>query len=257
VIAPDRVAVIVQARMNSRRLPGKALAPLAGAPAIVRMLERVRRVRRAAHHLVATSDAASDDPLAIACQDRGIPCARGPLDDVLGRMIAAVPRGCDVVVRLTGDCPLIDPVLVDRHIERFAEEGPLAQYVSNAVERTFPDGLDVEVVSLETLAEAGRSATDLFDREHVTPWIQRNARATAVTQRVDLSALRWVLDTPDDYAALSAVYTALHPENPRFDTRAVCELLMRRPELVRVADGASAPDMIERMSRWLAGEESR
>jgi spore coat polysaccharide biosynthesis protein SpsF len=253
---PGRVVVVVQARMSSARLPGKVLAPLAGAPAIVRMMERVQRVTRASHRLVATSHDVSDDRLAAACRERGIPCARGDLDDVLGRIMAAVPPECDVIVRLTGDCPLVDPALVDRHIERFDDEHPAAEYVSNAVERTYPDGLDVEVMSRTILAEADRRATARFDREHVTPWIQRHARAVAITQTVDLSALRWVLDTPADYACLSEIYATLYPEQPRFDSRAVYELLTRRPELMCVADGASAAMMLERAREWLAEGES-
>jgi spore coat polysaccharide biosynthesis protein SpsF len=243
---PNRVAVLVQARLTSARLPGKVLAPLAGAPAIVRMLQRVRRVTRAGHIVVATSHDPSDDPLASVCEAEGVACVRGPLDDVLGRMAAAVPDGCDVVVRLTGDCPLVDPRLVDRHIDVF-ESAEEADYVTNAVVRTFPDGLDVEVFGRTILDAAARSAGSPYDREHVTPWIRRHGRMVPVTQPTDLSALRLVLDTPADYECLRSVYAILHPVAPDFDTRAVYRLLVEQPGLIRVADGTPADAMRARL----------
>jgi spore coat polysaccharide biosynthesis protein SpsF len=254
MIDPDRVAVVVQARMTSTRLPGKALALLAGEPAILRMMERVSRVTHAAHHVVATSTDATDDPLVAVCRSRGLRCVRGSLEDVLGRVVVATPPQCDVVVRLTADCPLIDPAVVDRHIERFAEEGLAAEYVTNTVVRTYPKGLDVEVVRLDLLIEANRRATSPYDREHVTPWIRRHARVVPVKQDVDLSALRWVLDTADDYTFLAAVYAALHPDDPHFDSRAVCRLLVSRPEWVRVEEGESVIEAITSLQKFLAAD---
>jgi spore coat polysaccharide biosynthesis protein SpsF len=247
-------AIVVQARMSSTRLPGKVLSPLAGEPAIVRMMQRLERVRCASYRVVATSRDSSDDPLAAACQRYGIPCVRGSLDDVLGRVVAATPRENGAVVRLTADCPLVDPALVDAHLERFAQEGPSAEYVTNAVVRTYPDGLDVEVVSRELLVEADRRATSAFDREHVTPWIQRHARTLFVTQPVDLSELRWVLDTSSDYESLSSIYAALYQDDPLFASRSVYELLVSRPELIRAVDGTSRTDLVGRMRELLALE---
>ena len=232
------VAVIVQARMSSRRLPGKVLLPLAGAPALARMMERVARVRGADRRLVATSDRAEDDAIAQAGETFGFEVRRGPLDDVLARVDRAVPRGCDVVVRLTADCPLVDPALVDRHIARFRRGRPCAEYVTNAVVRTQPDGLDVEVVSRALLRRAARAARDPYDREHVLPWVRRRARLLPVTQETDLSALRWTLDTRADYRMIKAVYAELYGRNPRFGATDVYRLLLRRPELIRVAGRA-------------------
>jgi len=247
----NRVAVIVQARMSSSRLPGKVLSQLAGAPAIVRMIERIRRVRNVARVLVATSDDASDDPLVAECNLRRIESVRGSLDDVLDRLAKAAPADCGVVVRLTGDCPLVDPELVDRHVERYAAAGSEDVYVSNAVRRTYPDGLDVEVMSRHLLAEAARVATDGYDREHVTPWIQRNATQVAITQSIDLSDVRLVLDTPSDYSAIAGIYDMLYPVNERFSSADVYRLLIDRPDLIRLAGDASVEGARDRMRRLL------
>lgn len=242
-----RVAVVVQARTSSRRLPGKVLLPLAGEPAIVRMLERVARVRRADRLVLATSFDPSDDALAETVAARGYEVVRGPLDDVLARFVAAVPPGFDTVVRLTGDCPLVDPELVDRHIEIFAQEQPKAEYVTNAVVRSWPDGLDVEVVGRALLERAHAEACRPEDREHVLPWVRRHATLRAVTRAdgcsgdpsVDLSALRWTLDTRADYETIAAIYDALHPLDPAFGSDSVYDLLVKRPHLIHLAGGAS------------------
>lgn len=244
-----RVAVVVQARMSSTRLPGKVLRPLAGAPALARMMERVARVSLAHSTVVATSDRADDDPLVEMCEARGILVSRGPLDDVLARVLRAVPPDFDTVVRLTGDCPLVDPALVDRHVETFLRARPRSEYVTNAVVRTYPDGLDVEVVSRDLLVRAEREAATAYDREHVLTWAREHARMEPLTQSADLSALRWTLDTPRDYDAISGIYAALYPERPEFSSGDVYRLLVRRPELIRV-EGTDELDPGERIS-WV------
>jgi spore coat polysaccharide biosynthesis protein SpsF len=256
-----KVAVIVQARMSSSRLPGKVLLPLAGAPALARMMERVARVRGVAASLVATSDRRDDDAI-VRCAERfGFEVRRGPLDDVLARVDRAVPRGCDVVVRLTADCPLVDPALVERHLARYARARSPAGYVTNAVVRTQPDGLDVEVVSRALLRRAARLARDPYDREHVLPWVRRRARLLPVTQATDLSGLRWTLDTRADYRVIRAIYAALYERNPRFGATDVYRLLLRRPALIRVAGRArlgraERRDWQDRIERHLRRERA-
>jgi spore coat polysaccharide biosynthesis protein SpsF (cytidylyltransferase family) len=248
MIPPKRVAILIQARMTSTRLPGKVLAPLAGRPAILWVVERARAVGGVGHCLLATSTDPSDDPLADLCRAEGIPCARGALQDVLGRMCAAVPAGVRAVVRLTGDCPLSDPALVELHLRRFAALHAGPRYVTNAATRTYPDGLDVEVMDVELLREADRRATDPGDREHVTPWIRRHAAVTPVIQAEDLSALRWVLDTPADRAVLDAMLGALPPG---FGSAEVYRLLLQRPELVHLADATPVEEILGRIARLL------
>lgn len=240
------VVILVQARMSSKRLPGKVTRPLAGQPSILRMMARVAQVSLADERWLVTSQDPSDDELFRLTQAAGINCFRGSLEDVLGRFVAACPRSADTVVRLTGDCPLIDPGLVDAVIREHLAAQPNVDYSSNAVERTQPDGLDVEVFSRSILERAAREATLTSDREHVTPWIIRAGRKRAHRQRVDLSALRWTLDTEADYQNIAAIYEALHPMKPHFDRFDVYRLLVSEPSLIRVAGRDTlSPDEIE------------
>lgn len=234
----DRVVIVVQARMSSSRLPGKVLMQLAGRPSLVRLMERISRSKRADECLVATSEDDSDDPVAEACQREGIRCVRGSLANVLSRYHkAARTADAGVVVRVTGDCPLHDPLVIDDSIDLFARERAQLSYVSNVDERTYPDGLDVEVMDFTSLDEAERRATSKWDREHVTPYIRRHMRKRTLSQEVDLQDLRWTLDYADDYAAIGEIYNELVGSDrlASFTTTDVYRLLLVRPDLIRTA----------------------
>ena len=252
-----RVVIVVQARVSSTRLPDKVLRPLAGAPALVRLMERVGRVAGADERVVATSDDATDDRVASLCRDHDIRCVRGPLHDVLARYHAAgVAAGAEVVVRITGDCPLLDPALIDTCIARFHENAPHVDYCSNVDERTFPDGLDVEVLSFRALDGAFHGASMRSDREHVTPYVRRHFRKCTVAQAVDLSDLRWTLDYVEDYTVIAAIYEALYARTPSFTVRDVYGLLLERPELIwtstrRPVDAAGRQDVCARIEELL------
>lgn len=210
---------ILQARMSSTRLPGKVLRPLAGRPMIERQIERLRRCTTLERLIVATSVEPSDDPLADHLTSLGVDLFRGSLTDVLDRYLGAA-RAFDVrgqVVRLTADCPLADPEVIDACVRLHANLG--VDYVSNGRRRTYPHGLDVEAFDITALAAAAAEASDPYDREHVTPFIYRNPQRFslgALTQEIDESALRWTVDTPEDYAFVERVYAALYPGNPAF-----------------------------------------
>ncbi|MCC6993610.1 MAG: glycosyltransferase family protein [Deltaproteobacteria bacterium] len=233
----SRVVIIVQARMSSSRLPGKVLMPLAGRPALVRLMERMYEVSGAAEALVATSVAPSDDAVTELCAREGIRCQRGSLDDVLLRYhSAARAASADVVVRITGDCPLHDPAVIDECIGLYHVDKQHVAYVSNVDERTYPDGLDVEVASFAALDQAQRSARSRFEREHVTPWIRRHCRKRSMVQAVDLSDLRWTLEHREDYQVIAAIYDALANDSvPPFGARAIYQLLLHRPNLILTA----------------------
>jgi spore coat polysaccharide biosynthesis protein SpsF len=224
---------LLQARVGSSRLPGKVLKPILGQPMLLRQLERVRRARSLEHLIVATSTDPADDALEQLCGEGGVECFRGSLNDVLDRFYqAALPFAPQHIVRLTGDCPLADPDLIDR-VVRFHLDGDYDD-VGNAVEATFPDGLDVEVVRFPALEQAWREARTPFDREHVTMFIHANParfRIGSYQNDVNLSHLRWTVDEPDDFALVEAIYEALYPANPTFTTADVLDLLDIRPEL--------------------------
>lgn len=218
---------VLQARMSSRRLPGKVLRDLEGAPMLARQIERVRRAADL-DLVVATSDRASDDPVAALCRELDVDCHRGSLDDVLARVLDAVDgRPGDPLVRLTGDCPLTDPTLIEDVVARHLDRG--ADYSSNVLERHLPDGLDVEVVEREALREAAAASRDPADREHVTRFIWRQPerfRLHAVRQaHEELAALRWTVDHEEDLRFVRQVYRALYPVRPHFGWRDVLALV--------------------------------
>lgn len=221
--------------MSSTRLPGKVMRDLAGAPMIVRQIERLRRCRRLDALVVATSEKPPDDPLAAAMQALELPVFRGSLTDVLGRFVAATDAfgPAEHVVRLTADCPLTEPAVIDALVDLHLERG--TDYASNVVPtRTFAHGLDAEIVRAEVLRAAAEEATDAYDREHVTPFVNRRPERfpqACLTQAADDAQLRWTVDTPDDFAFVEAVYAALHADNPLFGPPEIKALVADRPDL--------------------------
>ena len=195
-----KTVAIVQARMSSSRLPGKVLEPLNDMPLIIFMLERLKKCTKVDHICLATSEEESDGKLAAAVEKAGFSVFRGSLNDVLDRFYTVAKKyRADFVVRLTGDCPLIDHDLVDRLIADI-EDGEF-DYISNIDPPTFPDGLDCEVVTMEALTRAFNESELKSDREHVTPYIRKDGngfRMKNVLSAVDLSDHRWTVDYPDD-----------------------------------------------------------
>lgn len=230
---------VLQARMSSTRLPGKVLAPILGRPMIARQLERLARATRLERLVVATSIDPGDDPLAAECAALGVACFRGSLDDVLDRFHAALAgTGARQVVRLTADCPLTDPALIDALVEFHLTGG--YDYSSNCVPPTLPDGLDAEILKIEVLERAWREAREKADREHVTQYVVKRPqvfRIGALTNDEDLSAHRWTVDEPEDLEFVRRVYTELYPGNPAFGWRDVLALVARHPEIAAINRG--------------------
>ena len=226
---------VIQARMSSSRLPGKVLLPLAGEPMIVRQLERTTRASTLDRIVVATSSDPGDDQLADALTGAGIEVIRGPLEDVLARYQQAIETyRPDVVVRMTADCPLISPTIIDHVVQAFHASD--ADYVSNTMQPTYPDGQDVEVVTAKALQEAAVTFTDPYEREHVTLGIYRRPEDFTIENVIDPtgrdnSHLRWTVDTPQDFEFVSEVYANLFPTE--FEYEDVLELLERRSDLMR------------------------
>lgn len=208
-----RCIAFVQARMSSSRLPGKVLAPIDGRPAIVHLVDRARQARLLDDVVVVTSTDASDDPLADALRMAGVPAFRGDLNDVLSRYVAAArAHPCDEVVRLTGDCPLVDPSVVDAVVALRRSTG--ADYASNVDPPTFPDGLDCECFTTAVLERAHALASPGPAREHVTLWMRGEAAGLARANHrciVDASHLRLTVDYPDDLEAVRRIVALTGP----------------------------------------------
>lgn len=230
------ILAIVQARVSSARLPGKVLAPVLGRPMILRQVERAVRAERIDKLLVATSTDASDDALEAELMAAGVICFRGSLDDVLDRFYrAAAADQPEHVVRLTGDCPLADPELIDDVID-FHLAGRY-DYTSDALEPTFPDGLDAEVFRFSCLETAFFEARLPSEREHVTPFMYSHPdrfRIGSYKGDRDLSHLRWSVDEPADLEFVRLVYEQLYPARPSFTTADVLALIAAHPELAAV-----------------------
>ena len=226
------VTAILQARMSSSRLPGKALKPLLGKPMLERQVERLLRSRRITTLVLATSSDKSDDPLAELCARMNVACFRGSLNDVLDRFYqAACAFPSDTIVRLTGDCPLADPDLIDRVITHFEESR--VDYASNTLTPTFPDGLDAEVFSFEALRTAWQEARLPSEREHVTSYLYKHPnqfRLACLRYSEDLSSLRWTVDESKDFEFVESVYQALYPSNPTFSWTDVLAWVRAHPE---------------------------
>lgn len=232
-----RTIVIIQARMGSSRLPGKVLADINGLPMVAHVLERARSITGVDDVVVATSDATVDDPLAEHVNVRlGAPVYRGSEHDVLGRFHgAARAHSAEVVIRVTGDCPLLSPEVSARVLEGLLAAGAGVSYSSNLFPRTYPRGLDTEAFFFEALETAFAHATSPADREHVTPfiWSQpgRFARANVVDPNRDNSRLRWTVDTPADLEVVRGLLHGWAPGDALRSYEALLRILEAQPEL--------------------------
>jgi len=225
-----RVVTIIQARMGSTRLPGKVLAEVSGRSVLARTVERARRATRAAETVVATTERPADGAIEEECRRLGAPIFRGSEADVLDRYLRAARLfRAEVVVRVTADCPLIDPGVMDRVIGAFLVEGP--DYASNTLERSYPRGLDTEAFSLEALTRAWIEAAEPAHREHVTSYLWKNPgrfRLLSVRGDRDLGHHRWCVDEAADLELIRAIYRRLGDE-PAWEE--VVALVEREPGL--------------------------
>jgi len=231
----SKTVAIVQARMGSTRLPGKVLMDLAGQTVLARVLRRLGRARRIDGMLVATANTAADDVIVQECSRLGVPCFRGSEDDVLDRYYqAGLDAGATAIVRVTSDCPLIEPAIVDQTIQAFFDGQ--ADYASNVFPRTYPRGLDVEVFTASALARAWREASAPHQREHVTPYFYEHSglfRLASFCGLQDYSSFRWTLDTADDLKMIRAIYDCFDGRDD-FHWLEVAALMERRPEMAQL-----------------------
>ncbi len=228
------VVIIIQARMGSTRLPGKVLRDIAGKPMLQHIIERLRCCRIAQGIVLATTTLKEDDRLEDFAREFNLSCYQGETQDVLARYYGAATRyGAEVIVRICADDPLIDPQVVDQVIGEHL--GSDSDYTSNAIENTFPLGLNTEVFNYNVLEKAHREASKNEEREHVTPYIWRHPeifKLHNVANDADYSYLRWTIDTEDDLAFVRKIYE--HFPNNAFSWKEVLHLLEMHPEWLEI-----------------------
>jgi spore coat polysaccharide biosynthesis protein SpsF len=237
-----RTVAIIQARMSSSRLPGKVLLDLAGQPMLVRVVERVRRARFVDAVAVATTTDPADDPIETLCRERGYLVYRGSMFDVLDRFYGAARQfGADVIVRVTADCPIIDPDVVDHTVAAFWANQ--ADFAANRLpppwKRTWPIGLDTEVCSFAALERAWKEARLPYEREHVMPYfydVEGRFKIVVTDHDPDYGSQRWTVDTQEDLDLLRAIFTYFGGQDT-FSWLDVLRLMEREPRLASINAG--------------------
>jgi len=248
------VVAIIQARMSSTRLPGKVLLDIAGEPMLARVVARTSRASTVQRVIVATTSDSSDDPVAAWCEANGIPCTRGSQHDVLDRYYqAALPARADLVVRITGDCPVIDPVLIDECVTTLMEES--FDFTCNRLPppftRSYPIGLDTEVCTFPAMAQAWHEATESFHREHVMPYLYEGVVLKPVSNQLlvglsmrgfkiaqlhhdpDYGQMRWTVDTAEDLEFMRQVYARFNGQDG-FTWGEILSLVQKEPQLAAI-----------------------
>jgi len=233
----NQTVAIIQARMSSSRLPNKVLMPLGGKPIIAQIFRRLQQCQTLDQIILATSINEDDNPIANLCEEIGLPCSRGSLDDVLDRYYqAATQAQATTIVRITADCPVIDPVVVDAVVTACRAGG----YDYYGITGSFPDGLDVEVFRYEALARAWREAALKSEREHVGPYLGKHPelfKLGGLHLFEGLSHHRWTVDEPRDYVLLQAIYDRLDHPDRVFLTNDILALMEAEPELMIINSG--------------------
>lgn len=242
------ISAIVQARMSSTRLPRKTLAIIAGKPMLAHVIERLKGARLLQGIVVATTTNQADDAIAERAEKLRVYVFRGSEDDVLDRYYQAFRKyPADVVVRVSSDCALADPHVVDRVVSHYLRGN--YDYVSNILKRTYPDGLDVEVFSFKALEKAWQETKWASEREHVTSYIFKNPdkfKLANVENEVNLSHFRWTVDWKEDLKFVRQVYKHLYKEGQIFYMEDILELLREHPNLEKINQGIATNEGYEK-----------
>jgi spore coat polysaccharide biosynthesis protein SpsF len=236
--------------MNSSRLPGKVLLDIGGQPMLVRVVERARRAQSIDGVIIATTNDPSDDLLEAECQRRGYPIYRGSQFDVLDRFYQAARQAqADVIVRLTADCPVIDPAVIDLTVAAF--HAGEADFAANRLpppwKRTFPIGLDTEVCSFAALKRAWKEASLPFEREHVMPYFydqEGRFKVVVIDHSPDCGGYRWTVDTPEDLQLLREIFARFNGDD-QFSWLDVLALVQREPDLLQINAAVKAKQAME------------
>jgi spore coat polysaccharide biosynthesis protein SpsF len=236
-----KIITVVQARMSSTRLPAKVMMSLAGKPLLARMVERVAMSPFVGKIVVAATVDPADDPIVELCEREGVETFRGDPDDLLDRHYqAGAAYGADAVAKIPSDVPLICPTAITRAFKYYIDNADRFDYVSNLHPATYPDGNDVEIMSMDALRQAWTEAERKFEREHTTPHLWENPDRFRIGNvwweaGLDYSMThRWTIDYEEDYLFIKAVYDKLYKENPRFTLYDILRLLDREPEISEI-----------------------
>ncbi len=233
------IGAIIQARMGSSRLPNKVLLDLAGKPVLEHIIERVKEAEKIEKIIVATSENKQDSQIVDLAKKTGIDHFQGKEEDVLDRFYQTAKFfQLDDIVRITGDCPMIDPEIIDQVIDLYQKEQ--LDYANNSVPSSFPDGLDVEVFSFQALEKAQAEAKLSSQREHVTMYFWQNPeifKQRTLKNSVDLSARRWTLDEKQDYQMFKKVFNQLYRKNPNFRLKDALLFFEQNPEIEKINQG--------------------
>lgn len=233
-----KVVAIIQARMNSTRLPGKVLYKVLNQALLTLQIERIKRVPLIDEIVIATTINSGDEPIIELCQKLDVAYYRGSELDVLTRYYeAATVFKANAIVRLTSDCPVIDPFTINRVISHYLFHSSSLDYASNILKRSYPRGMDTEILSIEALRVAHHEATSMHDREHVTPYIYNNPerfRLEPVEYISNESHHRWTVDTIEDFQLIAKIIEALYPSNPGFTLEHMLALLQEHPEWLEI-----------------------
>jgi len=236
----QNITVIIQARTGSTRLPNKIFKPLSGKPVLWHVYNRVKQSKLISQVVIATTDLPEDDAVEYFCNENKISFYRGSSDNVLSRYFyAAKIFTAETIIRITADCPVIDPVVLDKMIEEFlnTNKNEKLDYMSNSIVRTFPRGLDAEIFSMTTLEKTFNEAKLKYELEHVTPYIYQRPGLFKIKNFAndkDYSYYRWTIDTTEDYELLGKIYDALYLQNKIFLLEDILKLLEEHPELTEI-----------------------
>lgn len=237
----SKILIVVQARMSSSRLPGKVMLPLLGESLLYRMIERVKMISHRAQIVVATSEKSVDDIIEQESSKIGVPCFRGSLNNLLDRHYqAAKLYNADIVLKIPSDCPLIDPQIIDEVLDFYFEPPGQFDYVSNLHPATFPDGNDVEIMTMACIEKTWKEAARTIELEHTTPYIWENPEKFRIGNILydkgkDYSmSHRFTIDYQADYDFIKTVFEKLYPIKPNFSCQDILELLEKRPDIYRI-----------------------
>lgn len=235
-----KVAAIIQARLGSTRLPDKILKEISSKPMLWHVVDRLSHSKTIDEIIVATTNLPEDDQVQVFCEMNNILFYRGSSEDVLSRYYEAANKfKADFIIRITSDCPVIDPLIIDNMLEYFFEENQSSEldYLSNVHPRTFPRGLDTEIFSFNSLTIAHNEAAQQFEREHVTPYIYNHPekfRIKNFENEKDLSFHRWTVDTQKDFLLIDEIYKTLYTKNELFLFKDILNLFEERPDLINI-----------------------